>query len=331
MQELIDILGLNLYGEPEITYLKILLFATVIMSIINLTIKTVNNSKRFLNKPISLGIIIVISIGLFLLLKYEKNLEIVTFEAQQAQYDIDEDIWINVQTNKKVYAYLYTYNDEGTRKLLYPKKLTDEHILPANKLVEIGSFNVKDSSKKIYKDETVCLIVSIHPLKSAKKEMTHQSFTKMLGGNKNTGMNIINGKPDQKDLNITIPIRKPTQKVTIETQSNAYKQGEDIDLDINSLNDGYVWVFEATPTDNITKLNSGKIDKNRRFPTGTVGKSPNGYHTAVAIYTKENTPLGVDDFTIVKGETIKGEPTFEVKFKNGKNYTYNIETFEVTH
>lgn len=278
--------------------------------------------------------LVVIIVLLVIFYFYQnRDLKILTFETQKAQYDIDDDIIFNVQVNRSAYVYLYTYNDKDVRKLLYPKNFSDKYQLGADQIGVIDNIKVKpkEEDKQLYKDEKVLLVVAINPILSAKKEMTRKSFTKMLEGNENTSMTIIDKKQQKKHLFITIPIRKPIQKVTIETQSNAYKQGEDIDLDINSLNDGYVWVFEATPTGNITKLNSGKIDKNRRFPTGTVGKSPNGHHTAIAIYTKENTPLGVDDFTIIKGETIKGEPTFEVKFKNGKDYAYNIETFKVTN
>jgi hypothetical protein len=278
---------------------------------------------------------IILILGVILFYFYHRegeDLKIITFETKEAQYDIDGDIAFRVQVNKRAYIYLYTYDDKSVRKLLYPKSFSESHMLGANQIGLIDNFNIKpkDGERKEYKDEKVLLIVAVNLLSEAKKEMSHKSFAKMLEGNQNTSMTIVKGEQEQKYKFIIIPIRKPKQKVTIETESTSYMEDEDIDLDINSLHDGYVWVFEATPTENIKRLKSGKIDSNSRFPTGTTAHKPIGYHTAIVIYTKENRPIESDDFTIIKGKSIKGEPNFKVKFKNGKSYTYDIETFKVT-
>ena len=334
MEKLTQLLALNLYEEPWVSILKVLLFSMAIMMTINMFMKMVNKGRRFFSNWINVAVIVTIFgiLFYFLYTEYKKDLKIVTFTTHQTQYDIDEDIWFNIEVNKMVYAYIYTYNDEGTKKLLYPKKLSDKNILSANTLNEVGSFNVlqEDDNKKVYKDEPVMLIVATQPIKEAKKEMSSESFSKMLGGNANTTVHVVNKKKERKFSKINIKIRKPKEKITVETQSSSYMVDEDIDLDINALNDGYVWVFEGTPTKNIKKLTSGKIDKNRRFPTGTIAHEPVGYHTAVAIYTKDNHPIEAEDFEIVERASIKGEPTFELKFKSDKSYTYDIETFKIT-
>ena len=171
------------------------------------------------------------------------------------------------------------------------------------------------------------LIISRHPLSGIKKEMSAESFDKMLTDNADTQSVEIEGKQELKKRIISVKIKKPKAYITIDTKNTSYKLTEDIDIDVISLSEGFVHIFEATPTQNITKLKSGEVQ--REFRSFSVAKKPTGRHTAIAIYTKENEDIKSTDFTIEE-EIVKGEPNYAIRFKNGKRYVYDIQWFEVT-
>jgi len=307
--------AMNFWIEDKVVAIILLVVISIIVWIIG----------EIKNRILSITLSMVVVVAVLFYLGLPKVLEIAEFSTTKAEYSANEEIFFRIKATQPSYYYLYTYNPKDKRKLLYPRKSSLPNRLNANKTVRSGGFNIIKNPK--YKDEKVMLIVSRHPLSGIKKEMSTKSFTKMLTDNENTTSIEIEGKQVLKKRIISIKIKKPKAHIIIDTKNISYFLKEDVDIDITSLSEGYVHIFEATPTQNITKLKSGEVE--REFRSFTVAKKPLGKHTIIAIYTKNSEDIKSTDFTIDE-EMIKGEAIYTLKFKNGKEYVYDIQEFEVT-
>jgi len=296
--------------------------AVVLLVVISVLFWIVGEMK---NRVWSILLSVVSVIAILLYLGLPKSLKIAEFSTTKSEYSANEEIYFRIKATQKAYYYLYTYNAEDTRILLYPKKSIYQNSLNANKTVRSGGFTVIKNPK--YRDEKVMLIVSRYPLSGIKKEMSAKSFTKMLTDNENTTSIEREGEQVLKQRIISVKIKKPKFDITIDTKNIDYKLKEDIDIDVTSLTEGYGHIFEATPTKNITKITKEKF-YNLEIRTGTTAKKPIGRHTVIAIFTENNRDIKPTDF-IIEEEIVKGEPNYSIRFKNGKRYEYDIQWFRV--
>ncbi len=119
----------------------------------------------FKNIIIGVSIIIIIAImGTIIYFKFYPRLEIVEFNTSKPKYEADEEIYFKIEANKRSYYYLFTYNSNDVRKLLYPKDLSHLNTLEPNSKVMVGGFNiVKNPNIRMKSDiglllETQCLV-----------------------------------------------------------------------------------------------------------------------------------------------------------------------------
>lgn len=296
------------------------------------------------------GIIIVIVMFVAMLLTFlsreytkqveeetvQKNsLQILSFEPLKESYAFYEQVGLKLKFNKPVYFYIFT---ESKKQMIHPSdsKSGRVNFVDANRTIRLkNAFNIVDNLGT--KDEKVILLSStvkidkyeklLEEAKGAFPVLNKDSWSKVLEASDN--MTIEYGDETEaltRGKSIMVKIREEGLKINID--SYEYRLGEDVDLDIKTLNDGYVSVFEATPTQNIKKLGNGKVERVREFRNiGTEASEPLGVHTSIAIYTKDNIDIQPDDFKVVAFST-KGGVDYKLEFKNEK-YLYDIETFRV--
>ena len=326
--KLIELLGIN-YEEPLKSFVTAIIVLVLILLFFNLLFRTINSGRKMLGN-ITNSLIILLFVGFFgvvFWMGYQNSkepLRIVEFSSTKSKYALNEEVFFNIKTNKKAYFYLYTYNAQDKRLLLYPKDISKPYRVDGNTLIRPDNgFRIINNQN--YRDEKVKLIVSKYPIKGAEKEMTPLSFSKMLADNNTTFTKV---EKNQVDIAvISFEVSKPKFDITIDTKNIDYKLKEDIDIDVTSLTEGYGHIFEATPTKNITKITKEKF-YNLEIRTGTTAKKPIGRHTVIAIFTEDNRDIKPTDF-IIEEEIVKGEPNYSIRFKNGKRYEYDIQWFRV--
>jgi len=318
------VLGLNLVEEPLVTAIIILAILIAILIFINLVFKTISRGKEFFSSTTNLALFIVIASGLYYLGSIQKNkeLEIVEFKTKEEFNDKNAPIRFHIKTNKKAFYYIYTFNKEGNRTLVFNDK-----IMVPNKLYETPSFRVKPEETDVNKEEKVILVASINPLTSSKREMTQKSFSKMIEFNDTIDNSfIIQDKQEIVNFPLVIKFKKDAISLKIELDSKHYTKQEDVYIDTFSSANGYVTIFEGT-AQTLHRVKSDRVKSDEKFKSQVSASSPIGEHIVVAIYTTKNKKLTTDDFEVVVKE-LKGRDEYALKFKD-EAYPYTIKSYMV--
>ncbi len=253
-----------------------------------------------------------------------KGIKIVKFSPLKKEYNVDENIGFEIQSNSDGYYYLHTQK-EGTSKMIL-LKIESDNSLQKDKSKKVGYFRIKN----FVGDERALLTVCNTPYKKFEKNIEESVYKKefeYVGG--------IEDDAEEKETRCTqreikVKVKAPQEEINITTQSSNYRLGEDIDFRVNSATDGYVVVFDAAPMDNINKLYEGSIQKLRDVQMGIVAKRPLGHRIAIAIYSRENENIGINSFDIIEAESMKGQPQYKLEFKDGKQYIYNMQYYTVS-
>jgi len=318
------VLGLNLVEEHWLTALIAIVLAVLIVGFINIMFRTISSKKEFFSGTTNLVIFVMVAFGLYYLGSSQKNkeLEIVEFKTKEKFHGKNDAIRFHIKTNKKAFYYIYTFNKEGNRTLVFSDK-----IMVSNQRYETPSFRVKPEETDFNKEEKVILIVSVNPLTNAKKEMTQQSFSKMIElDDVIENSFIVQDKEENIHLPLVIKFKKDAVSLKIELDSTRYTKQEDVYIDTISSANGYVIIFEGT-AQKLHRVKGDKVKSDERFKSQVNATSPVGEHIIVAIYTSEDKKLTTHDFKVVIEER-KGRNEYALKFKN-EQYPYIIKSYMV--
>lgn len=319
------VLGLNLVEEPWLTALIVLAVLIAIVGFINFMFRTISSGKEFFSNTTNLTLFIIVASGLYYLGNTQKNkvLEVVEFKTKEEFYAKDAAISFHIETNKKAFYYIYTFNKEGNRTLVFSDK-----IMVSNQRHETPIFRVKKEETNVNKEEKVILLVSINPLTDAKKEMTQKSFSKMIELDDVIEESfIVQDKEEKVYLPLVIKFKKDAVSLTIELNSTRYRKQEDVYIDTVSSANGYVTIFEGT-AQNLHRVKGDSVRSDEKMKSQVIASSPVAEHIIVAIYTEEDKQLKTNDFT-VEIEEKKGRDEYTIRF-NDKAYPYTIQSYMVT-
>ena len=318
------VLGLNLVEEPWLTALIALGVLVAIVGSINLTFRTISSGKEFFSSTTNLAIFVIFASGLYYLGTTQKNkaLEIIEFKTKEEFHAKDAAIRFHLKTNKKAFYYIYTFNKEGNRTLVF-----SDEIMVSNKRYETPSFRVKQEETDFNKKEKVILVVSINPLTDAKKEMTQKSFSKMIElDDVIEDSFIVQDNQEKLHLPLVIKFKKDVVSLKIELDSTRYLKQEDVYIDTVSSANGYVTIFEGT-AEKLHRVKGDRVKSDERLTSQVNATSPIAEHIIVAIYTSEDKKLTTNDFKVVIEER-KGRNEYALKFKN-EQYAYTIKSYMV--